>query len=168
MAGGEIAKHVVVDPDPLSQLQPRVPSSSLGEVGQRATAIASYFNMMPRSTLKVDDSGATVDVEFMACFSGGNFARVLDANSKSVLGMIKSPTDVFSSPSLNADCKVHKPMQSCKCWVTCRTQDQKVTVFPDLVKWIAQRAVQDKPAHIGASSVVRSRYGMKIRTRKNS
>ena len=166
MAGGEIAKHVVVHPDPLSQLRPSVPSSSSGEVGPRAIAIATYFNMVPRSTLNVD--GKTVKVEFLASFSGGNFARVLDANSNSVLGLIKSPTDVFSSPSLNADCRVHKPMQSCKCWVTCRTQDEKVAVIQDLVKWIAQGAVQDKPAHMDASSAVRSRHGMKVRTRKNS
>ncbi len=167
MAGGEIARHVVSDHDPLSQLGvPSVPSSSSEGVGKRATAIATYFNMMPRSTLQFE--GQTVHVEFLACFSGGNFARILDAKNTSVLGLIKSTSDVFSSPSLNADCRVHKPMQSCKCWVTCRTQDAKVAVFQDLVKWIAQGAMQDKPAHIDSSSVVRSRHGMKIRNSKKT
>ena len=150
--------NVVDDLAAFQEGQPAAAESTATKTNRQQ--IADLFDASENSMITV--RGVTVWVEFLPNFSGGTFAHVHSADKKALLGVLKSTTSVFSSLSLQALCKVHKPAGSCKCWITFSDSAKRKAVFEDLLEWFGKsRAGQEQ--HMENSSSLRKSYGMRIR-----
>lgn len=108
-----------------------------------------------------------VHVVFVSCLSAGMFAYVYDSSAKKeLLGQFKTPHGIENSNSIECLCKVHKPVRSCSCWVTCHSQAAKQNVLRDLLKWLAVAKSLDKQEHMQESVNTRIAHGMRVRKTK--
>ena len=167
ITGDDLASSVNVVDD-LFGLPPSSAGGSSSSSGLKETEktksnveqIAELFNLPMASKVTIED--VSVWIEFQTCLASGSFAYVYDADRKNLLGVVKTAKFVLNSFSFQALCKVHRPSNTCKCWVSFSNESQRIPVFRDLLKWLGHSRCE-KTSHIDSSSEIRKAYGMKIR-----
>ena len=101
--------------------------------------------------------------------STSSVAYVLSADGDRI-GTISTAAPLGSTRGLKATCQTHhqKKMPPCRCWISIRKSQalgakERLELFQELAKWIAQGTSCDREKHFQDSFILRSAAGMNPR-----